>query len=218
MRAIYWLFVFVLVLAATLYLTRPFLPAPEVSPSSAATPGQKVNTNTNITNSPSMELLPPLSNALSRVTKKTFGLYVDPKHSPVSPERFTGFHTGVDFETFADEQRIDVSVSAICPGPLVVKEYAKGYGGVAVQRCQIKQQDVTIIYGHLRLASISKKVGDQLLAGQPFAVLGTAYSQETDGERKHLHLGIHLGVGVDIRGYVQNQAALADWLDVRQYL
>ncbi|NTU99252.1 hypothetical protein HGA64_04600 [Candidatus Falkowbacteria bacterium] len=43
--------------------------------------------------------VPPISDALSRVTKKPFGIKVSPKNSSVSPERFTGYHTGVDFET-----------------------------------------------------------------------------------------------------------------------
>lgn len=37
------------------------------------------------------------------------------------------------------------------------------------------------------------------------ANLGNGYSSDTDGERKHLHLGIHLGEVVDIRGYVQKK-------------
>jgi hypothetical protein len=31
-------------------------------------------------------------------------------------------------------------------------------------------------------------------------------------------LGIHQGSAIDIRGYVQNQADLGQWLDVRNYL
>ncbi|MFZ2804162.1 MAG: peptidoglycan DD-metalloendopeptidase family protein [Patescibacteria group bacterium] len=164
------------------------------------------------------ELSPPLPDALSRVTKKTFGLYVSPTDSPVSPERFTGYHTGVDFETTPAEQNIDVHVSAVCDGPLLLKEWASGYGGAAVQKCTLDKQVVTIIYGHLLETSITPKVGDQMKAGEQFAVLGKGYSQETDGERKHLHLGIHKGSSINILGYVQNKSNLSGWLDALDYL
>jgi hypothetical protein len=159
------------------------------------------------------QLVPPLSNAVSRVTKKFFGTYVTPKDSPISPERFTGYHTGIDFETTPNEQKSDVSVNAVCTGRLVAKKWAQGYGGVAVQQCTVAKQVVTVVYGHLRESSISQKAGSELKAGQPFAVLGTGFSTETDGERKHLHLGIHIGPAIDILGYVQQQSMLTRWID-----
>ena len=155
----------------------------------------------------------PISNALARVTKKPFGLYVSPGHSPVSPEKFTGYHTGADFETTPAEQNIDVPIYALCGGKLLLKKYASGYGGVAVQACVINGADVTVIYGHLRLSSIIPQTGQQLTAGQQIAVLGTGYTSETDGERKHLHLGIHKGTSVNILGYVQKQGDLSQWLN-----
>jgi murein DD-endopeptidase MepM/ murein hydrolase activator NlpD len=143
---------------------------------------------------------------------------VSPGNSPVSPERFQGYHTGVDFETTAAEQSSDVAISAICAGPLLLKKWATGYGGVAVQSCRLDAQDVTVIYGHLRLSSIGVTVGQKLEPGQALGVLGKGYSVETDGERKHLHLGIHKGTAINILGYVQKQADLGQWLDVRNYL
>ena len=159
------------------------------------------------------KLAGPISDFQSRVTKKPFGIYISPSHSPVSPERFTGFHTGADFETTPEEQNIDVPIYAICDGTLAVKKSASGYGGVAVQNCTINNQAVAVIYGHLRLASITANAGDAMTAGKQFAVLGTGYSSETDGERKHLHLGIHMGTSINILGYVQNQADLQNWID-----
>jgi len=163
-------------------------------------------------------LAEPISNALARVTKKPFGIYVTPQNSPVSPEKFTGYHTGTDFETTPAEQNIDVAVYAMCDGKLLMKKYASGYGGVAVQTCVIDNNSVTIIYGHLRLASIIPNVDDTLKAGQQIAVLGTGYSSETDGERKHLHLGIHKGTAVNILGYVQNKNDLGGWIDAMTIL
>ncbi len=167
---------------------------------------------------PGVLLAEPIRNALSRVTKKSFGLEVNPGHSPVSPEKFSGYHTGVDFETLTDEQAVDVPIFALCSGPLLLKKWASGYGGVLVQQCRIEAREVTVIYGHLRLASIQNKIGDELTAGRELGVLGKGYSSETDGERKHLHLGIHLGTTVNIRGYVPDTAELKQWLDVRTFL
>jgi hypothetical protein len=46
---------------------------------------------------------------VQRVTKKPFGLYVDPDNSPVQPEMFTGYHTGADAEY--DDTAVGVSVN-----------------------------------------------------------------------------------------------------------
>ncbi|HUO75338.1 MAG TPA: M23 family metallopeptidase [Candidatus Paceibacterota bacterium] len=160
----------------------------------------------------------PLTNAKSRETKKPFGIYVTPSDSPVSPEKFTGYHTGLDFETTPAEADIDVPVRALCDGTLLVKEYATGYGGVAVQSCVLDGQPVTVIYGHLKLASITPAVGSAIARGDALGVLGKGYSTETDGERKHLHLGIHKGTTINILGYVQTKAALNGWLDPAPFI
>lgn len=174
--------------------------------------------NRPVTTNPTAPLGLPLDRTLDRVTKKPFGIYVSPMSSPVSPEKFTGYHTGADFEIFPGEENINVSVSVVCAGKLLLKKYASGYGGVAVQSCKLESQDVTIIYGHLRLSSITLKVGDQLKVGDTLGVLGKGYSTETDGERKHLHFGIHKGTAINILGYVQNSADLSNWLDPLKYL
>jgi len=167
---------------------------------------------------PPSVLAAPISNWQSRVTKKPFGIYITPANSPVQPEKFTGYHTGVDFETLADEQNVGVPIYAICSGPLKVKERASGYGGVAVQSCKLEGQDITVIYGHLRLSSIAANAGQELSAGEKLAVLGTGFDAQTDGERKHLHLGIHKGTAINILGYVQEASQLDNWIDVIKYL
>ncbi|MDD5290486.1 MAG: M23 family metallopeptidase, partial [Patescibacteria group bacterium] len=134
------------------------------------------------------------------------------------PEKFSGYHTGVDLETTPAEQNIDVPIFAVCSGQLLLKEWASGYGGVAVQKCEINNQTVTVIYGHLKLASIQTKINQELAAGEQIGVLGQGYSTETDGERKHLHLGIHLGATINILGYVQKESELSQWLDPAKYL
>lgn len=158
-------------------------------------------------------LVAPLDRAGGRVTKKPFGIYITPANSPVQPERFGGYHTGVDFEVFPEELNTSVSVRAICDGTLRLKETASGYGGVAIENCTLNGEAVTVIYGHLKLASVSLNVGDHLSAGETFAVLGADKSAETDGERKHLHLGIHRGSATNIKGYVASQSELSGWAD-----
>lgn len=155
----------------------------------------------------------PLDRAGERVTKKPFGIYITPANSPVQPEKFTGYHTGTDFEIFPEELNAAVPVRAICDGTLKLKETASGYGGVAVENCQLDGAPVTVVYGHLKLSSVSANAGDHLSAGETFAVLGVDKSVETDGERKHLHLGIHRGSETDIKGYVAGQTELSGWAD-----
>ena len=156
----------------------------------------------------------PVNNALARVTKKPFGIKVSPKDSPVTPEKFYGYHTGVDFEIFSDEEESDISIYALCTGPLILKRHASGYGGVAVQQCTLDNSDVTVIYGHLKLSSISANLNQTLNQGMQIGILGQGYSKETDGERKHLHLGIHKGKTINLLGYVQDPGSLDEWIDV----
>jgi murein DD-endopeptidase MepM/ murein hydrolase activator NlpD len=160
----------------------------------------------------------PISGGLVRVTKKPFGLHVSPESSPVENDIFTGFHTGIDFETFPNEANMDVVITAACDGKVLIKEWAKGYGGVLVQACQIEGQDFTIIYGHLKLDSITSSVGQTLVAGERIGILGQAQSHDTDGRRKHLHFDIHKGTEIDIHGYVQTQEDLDSWIDPVPYL
>lgn len=163
-------------------------------------------------------IVSPISDATSRITKKFYGTYVTPQNSPVTPEKFKGFHTGLDFETTPEEKDADVTINTICEGKLLTKARATGYGGYAVQACTINGQAVTVVYGHLRQSSIKPNIGDVLKPGDALAVLGTGYSTETDGERKHLHLSIHIGTGINIKGYVQTQGELSAWMDPKTVL
>lgn len=160
----------------------------------------------------------PLDGAGERATKKPFGIFITPQNSPVSPEKFRGYHTGTDFEIFSGEENVDVPVQAVCDGNLLLKKSATGYGGVAVESCNLNEESITVVYGHLKLSSVSFNSGEKINAGDTLGILGRGYSAETSGERKHLHLGFHKGGGVNILGYVQNQAALAGWLDPCQFV
>lgn len=155
----------------------------------------------------------PINDAVKRVTKKPFGIKVSQTNSPVIPERFNGFHNAVDFEILNGEELTAVKISSICGGTLLNKQQVNGYGGLATQSCLINDELVTVLYGHLDLSSISPNANDYLAPGDFVGYLGTANSQETDGERKHLHLGIKKGQSSDIRGYVATSSELSEWLD-----
>lgn len=160
----------------------------------------------------------PLDQSAKRVTKKPFGIFIDQATSPVQPERFGGYHTGADFETFSSEAKTEVVVRAICSGEVIVKRYASGYGGIIVTSCVIDGKDVTVVYGHFRFSSITLKVGEQVVAGDEMGILGMGGSSETDGERKHLHLGIHRGSTPALLGYVAASDDLSDWIDPCLYV
>lgn len=153
----------------------------------------------------------PVENFLTGQTKKTFGTYVTPQNSPVEPERFTGYHTGVDIEQMQDNT--DVPVYAVNEGKVKFSGEVGGYGGVLIYETTINNQTVTILYGHIRLSSATKKVGDTVTKGEKLAVLGSPNSSETDGERKHLHFSIHKGSQIVYLGYVQNADELSNWIN-----
>jgi hypothetical protein len=173
---------------------------------------------TEISLSEPAQLVSPLADPEKRISLKKFGDYITPENSPVSPERFQGFHTGVDFEVFPEELNSAVRVLAMCSGSVLVKKWVSGYGGVLVQDCEIDEGQVTVLYGHLSLASIDFGIGDELATGDEIGLLGQDQSQETDGERKHLHLSIHQGEAINYKGYVSRESELIDWLDPYNYL
>jgi murein DD-endopeptidase MepM/ murein hydrolase activator NlpD len=156
----------------------------------------------------------PLPGASSRPTPLHFGLYVtpDPEQNPIDPpERFTGYHVATDFETYRGERNKKVPVYAICEGPIAFSGFADGYGGLLTQSCRIDDQAVTVIYGHLDMASLTPS-GTKVGTGQQIAILGAAKSEDSGDTRKHLHLGIHKGGG-DVRGYVQTEAETNQFID-----
>jgi murein DD-endopeptidase MepM/ murein hydrolase activator NlpD len=154
----------------------------------------------------------PMKNWKSRITKKPFGIYVNPKNSPVDPERFTGYHAAVDLEIVSDEANLNVPFFAICNGELKIKEKARGYGGLVAQYCEVNGSSVLVLYGHVNLSTIASSVGENLMAGQQIGFLGEV-GPDTDYERKHLHLGIHKGPSLVTSGYVSTQKELENFLD-----
>jgi Peptidase family M23 len=190
-------------------------------PSSKTTNNTQNKTQINTPASPTKTPLvaEPIINAKARITKKPFGIYITPVNSPVQPERFSGYHTGTDFEITNQELTQNIGIFAVCDGKLLIRQWVSGYGGVIVQSCLIKEEAVTVLYGHLNISESDTLVaGNNVKAGEPLSILGTPYSHDTDGERKHLHLAIHKGIAIDYRGYVQNETELSNWVDAKTLL
>ena len=160
-------------------------------------------------------LEPPISEFSSRITKKPFGIYITPETSPVQPDRWTGYHTGVDIEY--EDILYDVPVRAIADGEIVLNKFATGYGGVVVIRHNISGQDILALYGHLNPQSLPSKSVKEVKQGQVIGILGDGYTEETDGARKHLHFSLIKKDALDIRGYVKTQEELADWYDPEEF-
>ncbi len=152
----------------------------------------------------------PTKNFKKRATKKLFGTYVSPGHSPISPERFTGYHTGVDSEY--GDIKSDVPVHSIAKGKVVAAQYVSGYGGAIAISSVIDGAPRIVIYGHLDPGRLPE-VGTQVKQDQRIGFLGVAYSSQTDGERRHLHLAILANNVLGWRGYVQSKSQLSSWLN-----
>lgn len=158
----------------------------------------------------------PISNFETGIIYKPFGFYVIPATSPVQPERFSGYHTGADIE--AAEGLDDVWVYAIADGEILSLRDVDGYGGIIQIKYEINDEIYTALYGHLDINSALVAVGNEISAGDQLAILGDAYSSETDGERKHLHFSLKPGLDYDLRGYVENEQTLEEWIDPEEFI
>jgi len=219
------LLLFLIVISVGLLTTWPTSPInsplPSYQPTGINTPHPfftKQTTHSSIIPSPVIspsptpisELHEPVANFKARVTKKPFGIYITPDSSPIQPERFTGYHTGADAEY--DDVIKPVPVYAIANGTVHSARRASGYGGIVVIKHIISNQDVLVIYGHLDPEKLTP-TNTIVTAGQQIGHLGKGGTDDTDGERRHLHLGILYGTKLDTRGYVNNPDQLSKWLD-----
>lgn len=168
-------------------------------------------------------LLPAATQPLSlydvhRVTKKSFGSFITPATSLIPNDRFTGYHTGADFEVLANEDEQTMVVQAVCAGTIKRADWVSGYGGVIVQSCTLYNEPITVLYSHLNQATFTVQTGDRVTTGTPLASLGKGNTSQTDNERAHLHLSAHKGADVVLAGYTATKDGLVNWIDPLQLL
>jgi murein DD-endopeptidase MepM/ murein hydrolase activator NlpD len=161
---------------------------------------------------PESGLAEPVTDFKKRATKKQFGTFVQPGNSPVQPERFSGYHTGVDAE-YADVSG-EVAVYAITTGKVIsFQRGVQGYGGVMAVEHTYQGQTWRAVYGHVIAEAES---GASVGKGQRIARLAEQ-GAGTDGERKHLHLSLKKGAVTDLKGYVSSAELLSGWSDPLRY-
>jgi len=152
----------------------------------------------------------PVKNFYKNQSLNLFGTY--------NTVKFTGFHTGVDIEVSPADLYAEVPVYSFYDGIIRKIEWVSGYGGVVAIEHNLGQINLIGIYGHLRLKDIAVKEGERVTSGMVIGYLGNGYTNETDGERKHLHFGLSKKEEVDIRGYVADKKELDSWLDPTRFM
>lgn len=148
----------------------------------------------------------------------TFGKYVTPgsDDNPISPpERFIGFHSGVDIETLPGEEDKKIEVRALCDGVVLAAATAEGYGGYLTHTCDLNNQKVTVLYGHIDPNTFKLRKGEYIKKDEILAYLSKANSMESGFTRKHLHVGVYKEERPLFPGYIQNERELEQFLDPR---
>jgi murein DD-endopeptidase MepM/ murein hydrolase activator NlpD len=162
----------------------------------------------------------PITNYVNRLTNRHYGQTITPSDRQGLPcgAPFTGLHDADDLEVTTAELTADIPIYAIAAGTVRQVSQVNGYGGLLVIQHSLNNQVVTANYGHINLQRTTVKTGDHVTAGQLVSYLGDACSNQTDGERKHLHFALHRGSAIDIKGYVTTPSELAAWLNPSQVL
>jgi len=162
----------------------------------------------------------PVSDFSGRQSLKSFGQYFERKDyvgkEDIFPNQFLGYHAGIDLEASPSELNQPVPVYAVSSGQIIYSGFMSGYGGLILQK--LEGDNLVALYGHLQQSGLPK-LGSQVAAGSHLAFLGSAFSADTAGERKHLHFGIYRGVGSYYKGYETSVSALnLRWLNPSDYL
>lgn len=195
-------------------------PAPTslASPVTSTTPSQVTPSATLPT--PRSMIYYPMTRYDQRTTNRWHGKTItaadrEPLHCGYP---FTGFHAGDDLEVTAAELNQSVPVFAIAQGTVRQVADVDGYGGLIVIEHQLNNQTVTAYYGHVDLSRTRVQVDDTVRGGQHIADLGADCSSQTSDERKHLHFSIRRGTSIDVRGYVNTESELNQWLNPKTTL
>lgn len=156
---------------------------------------------------PASNIVLPVAEYGKRKNLKIFGEYIQ--------DRFTGYHVADDIE-FTDTEA-DTPVVAMADGEVEVVQFAAGYGGMIKIKHQIDGKTIHSIYGHIALESAKVKAKDPVKAGQFLANLGKNNSEESDGERKHLHFSLYAGDENRINGYEPEASSVKKWINPEDY-
>lgn len=162
------------------------------------------------------EVFEPINKSIDRINKKPFWIKISKNNSPIENERFEWYHTWVDFEIFKWEENIDIKIYSICNWKIIYKNYVNWYWWVIIQSCIIDSNEVTILYWHLNIDSITLKIWDNMNKKSYIWILWKWKSKETDYERKHLHLWIHKWKEIVLLWYTQNKNDLNNWIDYKK--
>ncbi len=149
----------------------------------------------------------PVHGYATQRTFKAFGEFID--------DRFYGYHVGDDVEV--DDVNAEVPVYAIADGSVVSAQQAAGYGGVIILEHPIEGETYHALYGHVDFSLVTLAAGDVVAKGDQIAVLGDHESEETDGERKHLHFSIRRGSDSRSDGYVDTEDAVDQWVNPQNF-
>lgn len=163
----------------------------------------------------------PIQGYEGREKYKTFNQYWSKESykgkEALFPNQFTGYHVADDLEIRQGEENQKVPVYAVADGKISFVGQVTGYGGLIL--LDIKDDSHIALYGHVKLNSLKAKAGDSVKAGQEIAVLGDGFSNETGGERKHLHFGMYNGKGIYYRGYETSESTVrSKWVNPAVYL
>lgn len=163
----------------------------------------------------------PMSRYFERQTIKAFGQLIDDnfykaKEHLFPYNKFYGYHAAVDLEYLPQELKKNIPVYAITSGKIKYIGELEGYGGVILQDIG---DDKTALYGHVKIANLSYKVGQEVQAGVIITYLGDQFSRETSREREHLHFGIYKGTDLYFKGHeASKEAIVRKWINPTKYL
>lgn len=152
---------------------------------------------------PEGDVILPITGYSEKLTYKAFGEYIQ--------DRFKGYHVGDDIE-YAEEGK-EVPIMAIADGSVAHIGKVDGYGGLIIVKHAIKEKTIHSLYGHLDLSSSTLKKGDRVTKTQLLAHLGDDKSEQTDGERKHLHFALYEGDELRLNGYESSPQKVASWIN-----
>lgn len=164
----------------------------------------------------------PMEQYQKRITLKDFGVLIDDqfyqgKESLFPFNRFYGYHAGVDLETLPGESEQKVPIYAVKKGRITYIGSLEGYGGVILQ--SLEGENLTALYGHVKITNLPYKVGDEILSGKVVTYFGDEFSSETSRERKHLHFAIYKGTDLYFRGHESSLEQLKSrWVNPSYYL